>query len=176
LNNAALLDAVFPPGQQWAEAMRDIVAATDVEELGGPQELIQLLRDYLTKPEIPAEPAFVRIMSLHASKGLTSRVVIVAGIIESLIPRAVRDEETPQERMRYLHEQRRLFYVAVTRASERLVLSSPAYIDTADALAMGARVANDGRTSPSRFIAELGLPGVALRGTDWREAGYRAPG
>ncbi len=176
LTNAELLDVLFPPGERWAEAMRDIVGGTDLEELAGPNDLLQLLRDYLTKPEIPAEPDFVRVMSLHASKGLTSRVVIVAGIIESLIPRAEREEDSPDERMRYLHEQRRLFYVAVTRPSERLVLSSPAHIDTADALAMGARVARDGQTSPSRFITELGLPGAALRGSDWRRADYRSPG
>lgn len=60
----------------------------------------------------------VRLMTVHASKGLEFNTVFVAGLEQGLFPLA--DEtDTKEER----EEERRLFYVAVTRAEERLILS-----------------------------------------------------
>lgn len=60
----------------------------------------------------------VRLMTVHASKGLEFNTVFVAGLEQGLFPLA--DEtDTKEER----EEERRLFYVAVTRAEEQLILS-----------------------------------------------------
>jgi DNA helicase-2/ATP-dependent DNA helicase PcrA len=60
----------------------------------------------------------VTLMTLHAVKGLEFRVVLIAGLEEGLFPLS-RSLEDPSE----LEEERRLFYVGMTRAQERLFLS-----------------------------------------------------
>ncbi len=60
----------------------------------------------------------VTLMTLHASKGLEFKVVFVAGLEEGLFPLAMAAQD-PKE----LEEERRLFYVGVTRAQELLFLS-----------------------------------------------------
>ena len=61
----------------------------------------------------------VTLMTVHAAKGLEFRAVFVSGMEEGLFPHEGmgRDEERDEE------EERRLFYVAVTRAKERLYLT-----------------------------------------------------
>ena len=66
-------------------------------------------------------------MSLHKSKGLTADLVVVAGCMDGLIPHV--DFSLPQEeREAVMEEQRRLFYVAITRSRQSLVLSSVFYL------------------------------------------------
>ncbi|HEX8386391.1 MAG TPA: 3'-5' exonuclease, partial [Rubricoccaceae bacterium] len=60
----------------------------------------------------------VTLMTLHASKGLEFKVVFVTGLEEGLFPLAAAAQD-PRE----LEEERRLFYVGVTRAEEALFLS-----------------------------------------------------
>jgi DNA helicase-2/ATP-dependent DNA helicase PcrA len=60
-----------------------------------------------------AESGGVRFMSMGGSKGLTSRVTIIVGVEQDLIPRPGED----------MQEERRLLYVAMTRPKERLYLT-----------------------------------------------------
>ncbi len=59
----------------------------------------------------------VKLMSLHASKGLEFPVVYISGCEENLLPYKKENEPTD------LDEERRLFYVGMTRAKEKLVLT-----------------------------------------------------
>lgn len=79
-------------------------------------------------------------MSLHKSKGLTAKAVVVCGpCMDGLIP--FRNDNAPlNEQRRIEREQRRLFYVALTRCTEFLVLSSFTQIDVQTALLIGANV------------------------------------
>ena len=119
--------------------------------------LLEHLRTVITQPEIPESEDFVRIMSLHKSKGLTSKIVIVAGSIEGLIPSSD-VSETPQEREATRQEQRRLFYVAITRATEILVISSAIKMNRQLAYKIGAILrrggGQTGSTIASTFIAQ----------------------
>ena len=95
----------------------------------------------------PARSA-VSLMTLHGAKGLEWPVVFIVGCSEGLLPIAYAD--TPAE----LEEERRLLYVGVTRARDRLRLS-------------WARSAapRPGERRPSRFLAELMPAGARRPGT-----------
>lgn len=60
----------------------------------------------------------VRLMTVHASKGLEFDVVFVVGLEEGLFPHTTHDDSK-----RDLEEERRLFYVAITRAKKKLYLT-----------------------------------------------------
>ena len=82
-----------------AELLETVLLGTeaDYEERGGPQG-----------------PEAVALMTLHAAKGLEFPVVFICGVEDGLIPFRERDAD--------LAEERRLFYVGMTRAEEELVL------------------------------------------------------
>ena len=75
----------------------------------------------------------VRIMTLHAAKGLEADNVIIAGAADQFMPGE--DQNNPS----VVAEQRRLLYVAVTRARDSLVISWPRRIQLADVLSNGGR-------------------------------------
>lgn len=62
----------------------------------------------------------VNLMTIHASKGLEFPVVFIAGAEEGLIPH----QRSVDENSGNVEEERRLFYVAITRAREKLIISS----------------------------------------------------
>jgi len=64
----------------------------------------------------------VQLMTLHAAKGLEFDTIVIVGIEEGVLPSS-KSLTTNEE----LEEERRLFYVGITRAKERLVLTSASY-------------------------------------------------
>jgi len=88
------------------------------------------------------DPDKVTLMSVHAAKGLEYRSVYVVGLEENLFP-SYMSLSTPDQ----IDEERRLFYVAITRAEEYLTLS---YANSR--YQYGQMRYND----PSRFLEELG--------------------
>ncbi len=117
-----IISIVFPEDQEWAEPFRVILDRNDA--IGSLKEAHRLLRDNIIQPELPTEVDYIRIMSLHKSKGLNADHVIITGCVEGIIP-GVPDENQPFEyQQRFVEEQRRLFYVAISRTKQSLVLSS----------------------------------------------------
>ena len=171
-----LFNDLFPAGSDWADPIRDLVVGK-IEEANEAKDLLDLLRAELTQPEMPAEGDFVRIMSLHKSKGLTSRVTIIVGCIHGLIP-FVDNDLPPAEQPEHLQEQRRVFYVALTRAKEVLVVSSVASVPRAMSHQIGAVLrggnAIHGNTIACQFLHELGPQApTAIRGANWAATGYQ---
>ncbi len=176
LNVSDLFDDLFPTGAEWADPIRELVTGK-LDGIQGPEGLLDLLRTEITQPEMPAEGDFVRLMSLHKSKGLTSRVTIIVGCIRGLIP-FVDDELTAPEALAHIQEQRRLFYVALTRAKEILVLSSAASVPRQLAHKIGAIVrggnSQTGKTIACEFLQELGPQALpAHLGTTWAAGGFQ---
>ena len=83
----------------------------------------------------------VSLMTLHCAKGLEFPMVFIVGVEEGLLPHYRRGEEIED-----MEEERRLFYVGMTRAKERLILSRAEERST-----FGVGRAN----LPSRFLDEL---------------------
>lgn len=158
LRGQELLDAVFPVGTSWAEPFRFIGASLGQEDYDA-RTLLEEIRTAVIQPELPTDVDYIRVMSLHKSKGLTADLVVVVGCIEGLIP-FIDDDLPPAEQERSLHEQRRLYYVAITRTRRTLVVSSVVSLPRSLAYRMGARVWGGGpmmaNTIASRFIDELG--------------------
>lgn len=157
-----LVDKLFPESDEWAQIIREM-SLLGIEDLEDAADLLNHVRAKITQPAMPEAGAFVRIMSLHKSKGLTSKAVIVCGCVEGLVP--FRDDDLPAtQRRASLREQRRLFYVAITRCTHLLVISSFSRIESSLAYKIGAKTAGRGRivnTVASQFLRELGIEAPA---------------
>jgi superfamily I DNA/RNA helicase len=169
-NQDSLFDELFVNDEESAyelAELRDIFKSSllenedftgdDSESEDWIKNVINLFQKQVTNPEIPEDIDHVRIMSLHSSKGLSSKVVIVYGLVDELIPGSDLDSDK-------IEEQRRLFYVAVTRCkaddsySGKLVLSSFLSIDGKDALSIGIVPSSAGRprrVRSTRFMTDF---------------------
>src|SRR5213080_590910 len=156
---------------EWLEAERTIEAQGRIENL---QELVGVAREYQEQAEEPnlssflqgislssdqdamrGEGSLVTLMTLHNAKGLEFRAVFMIGMEEGIFPHSRSLEENT------LEEERRLAYVGMTRAKERLVLTH------ASARSLWG---NRNYNLPSRFLDELSEEGVErerLRPASW---------
>ncbi len=173
IRGQALVDAIFPQEEDWANLVRSIASTIEGSTFDA-QELRKTLHRRITQPELPTDVDYVRVMSLHKSKGLTADLVIVVGCVEGLVPTLAKG--TPVEQEESLEEQRRLFYVATTRTRSSLVLSSVTRLPRKLAYQMGAQVLKRNGTHvptiASRFLDELGSSRpAAVSGTTFLESG-----
>jgi DNA helicase II / ATP-dependent DNA helicase PcrA len=158
LRGQDLVNSLFPPGEDWADGLRQL-SRGPAEEGCDARGLHEALRTAITQPELPTDVDYVRVMSLHKAKGLTADLVVVMGCLNGLIP-FIDDDLPIEEQVHKLEEQRRLFYVALTRARCTLVLSSVTRLPRDLAYKMRVRVRGGGRdwarTIPSPFLLDLG--------------------
>ena len=148
---------LFPKDKQWAFPFLDLLSELD-EESSIEDVKTEIYNDVIN-PEMPMDVEYVRIMSIHKSKGLTSDISIICGVIEGLIPRVDR-ELHGYEAQRSLEEQRRLFYVGITRPRQELVISSVVSIPKTLAYSLNMNVpytpSLDTRAIASSFLGQLG--------------------
>ena len=124
-----------------SELVRSIVALEN--DYGEPLTLSVFLQDVSLQREVEEEkPDCVRIMTAHTAKGLEFDTVIIAGMSEKTFPSARALEERREDA---LEEERRLAYVAMTRAKKRLFMTE----------SEGFGFRGYSRT-PSRFLFEIG--------------------
>jgi DNA helicase-2/ATP-dependent DNA helicase PcrA len=132
-------DARIENLMELVSAAREYEARDPDASLGGFVDRLSLLSE--TDEESGNKNARVWLMTLHAAKGLEFPVVVLAGLEEGLFPHSRSNEDEDE-----LEEERRLCYVGITRARERLFLTSAAR----------RRVFGEYQsTEPSRFIDEI---------------------
>lgn len=100
---------------------------------------IEMYEEELKERTLPADEDAVNIMTMHGAKGLEYKMVIILDANEGVIPykKAVLDSE--------LEEERRMFYVAMTRAKDRLVICH-------------VKMRYNKKAEVSRFVKELLQP------------------
>ncbi len=178
----AILDGTEQGEERWQNVVELRNHAAEFDEIAAPEGLARFLEEVaLVSDQDTLEDRTDRVtlITLHAAKGLEFPVVFIVGLEEGLLPhkRALEDD-------RELEEERRLAYVGMTRAKDRLYLVHAHHRST-----YGVGAASEA----SRFLAELpeellnapredGSPfrrgGWQQRGvddTDWLPGGYRSP-
>jgi len=131
--------------QARIENVKELIRAVKYLEQQGTKTIgqfldeVALMQDSLQKNS--EEENVVSLMTLHAAKGLEFDTVILVGMEDGLLPssRSFVDSDA-------IEEERRLFYVGVTRAQERLLLTHCKYRYTYGQMTI---------QRPSRFLAEL---------------------
>jgi DNA helicase-2/ATP-dependent DNA helicase PcrA len=146
----------------YLKTLRDENSTEAADRIDNLMELVSAAEDYQQGAETPTLADFVNrqsllsevdegdgpndarvwLMTLHAAKGLEFPTVIIAGLEEGLLPHS-RNVETESG----IEEERRLFYVGMTRAMDRLVITS----------AQRRRRHRGAVSVESRFLDEVGL-------------------
>lgn len=124
--------------KEWTESPDNEDGEVGSKSMGAYLQQITLVTD---ADDNKQETDVVKLMTIHAAKGLEFSCVFVGGIEETLFPNAMAIN-TREE----LEEERRLFYVAITRAKQHLWLT---YANSR--YRFGQLVQNE----PSRFIEEM---------------------
>lgn len=132
------------------------------------KELHALIVEKLNPIEKTFDQEHVRVMSLHSSKGLSAKYVVVMSAVNGLIPRIDKTQSIPEQ----IEEGRRLFYVAITRCKGKmddyhgkLIISTFSSISTAYAKQCGIKYGGKGYrtlTTTSRYIENLGKTAPAV--------------
>jgi DNA helicase-2/ATP-dependent DNA helicase PcrA len=106
---------------RWKNLQELVSAVTEWQGLNPEGSLEQFLEDLalLSEQDRTDVGERVTLMTIHAAKGLEFQYVLITGLEDGVFP-IVREDTTDAD----LEEERRLFYVAVTRAKDQLALSA----------------------------------------------------
>jgi DNA helicase-2/ATP-dependent DNA helicase PcrA len=142
---AALEDGTEEGEERWANLVELRNHAAEFDEVAAPEGLARFLEEVALVSDqdtLEERPDRVTLITLHAAKGLEFPIVFMVGLEEGLLPyaRALDDE-------RELEEERRLTYVGMTRAKDRLFL-----VHARHRSAWGS---GGVEVEPSRFLADL---------------------
>jgi uncharacterized protein (TIGR00375 family) len=163
----ALMDYYdFDPQEAEMKRLREL-ALTFGDSLVACAEHLHTFSDSVVYDE---RAEVVTLSTLHAAKGLEFSVVFIAGVEEGLLPLVPRPRQDAGALQEHLEEERRLFYVGMTRAAATLYLTWCSVRSS-----YGASGAN---RQQSRFLAELpatsfSIPPVCRLGAEKRQPTHR---
>ncbi|MGV7222184.1 MAG: UvrD-helicase domain-containing protein [Nitrospinales bacterium] len=171
-----LFDTVFIKGEElevefyeFKQIYLDILAKEGTEQAKNDEtqpewinKIFSKIQEQVTNPEIPDDIDHVRIMSLHSSKGLSAKFVILCSMVDELMPFISKDLSAEVAESQF-QEQRRLFYVAVTRCKAdtvydgKLIISSFLNIPGKKALALNipSKANVNRKVTSTRFIQDF---------------------
>ena len=129
----------------WEIADEVMETARDCEDVKQFRERLEEMSRQMQGQNSPRERkrSGVQLMTMHGAKGLEFSAVFLPSLIEGVVPH--------EKGLEQVEEERRLFYVAMTRAEEKLCLSA-------------VRRRYEKETKLSRFLAEMGLETEKLFG------------
>ncbi|MGY5009008.1 DNA helicase PcrA [Streptomyces sp. 900105755] len=165
---AELQNSTDPQDETRIENLQELASvALEFEQESGEGEQSGGLADFLERvalvadsDQIPDEDengdGVITLMTLHTAKGLEFPVVFLTGMEDGVFPHMRALGQTKE-----LEEERRLAYVGITRARERLYLTRSA---------MRSAWGQPSYNPPSRFLEEI--PGAYL---EWKRTGAMAP-
>lgn len=158
LNRSGLIDEVrADEDEERLENIQELASSIELYEEEHKDDEDLSLEKYLqdialyTNADYRRDGAAVRLMTVHQSKGLEFPYVFVCGLTEGIFPnhRAIRERRKSAE-----EEERRLMYVAVTRAEKALFLTE----------SEGFSNAIKGAKYPSRFLTEISDGLIEVKG------------
>ncbi len=153
--------------QDKLENLRELVTfASQYDYLPAPEGVEKFLENSALstdQDELENTNNAVRLMTVHASKGLEFDYVFIVGLEEDLFPhQRMNDEKVSQSQT---EEERRLFYVALTRARKKVFLSY-SQLRTI----YGSQKVN----TPSSFISDIGDEHITSTGDSEQPSGLKA--
>lgn len=137
---------------RWENVQELLSAITEFQDAAPDATLEQFLEEVALVSDVDSwegEANAVTLMTLHSSKGLEFPVVMITGLEEGILPFYTSAIDRTE-----LEEERRLLYVGMTRAKERLFLARTK---------MRYRFGEPTYPGPSRFLSEIGNEGVLVR-------------
>jgi DNA helicase-2/ATP-dependent DNA helicase PcrA len=147
-------------GMDRVQNVKELVSlATKYDEVISEESLFKFIEDvslYSDQDEISEEMDAIRLMTIHASKGLEFDYVFIVGLEQGLFPSEGFDTNKDDE------EERRLFYVALTRACKKIYLSYAGMRKM-----YGSLMVN----TPSEFLLDIPEAYVELYGDEPRYGG-----
>ncbi|MEW5917182.1 MAG: 3'-5' exonuclease, partial [Gemmatimonadota bacterium] len=124
------------------------------------------------EPLATGAPYDLLVATLWGAKGMTAEHVYILGACQEALP-GERREEYPGTDIEYFDEQRRLFYVSITRAKKTLVISRALSVGRGEASRLGLTVTSGGKYRADLHMSEFlhdisGLLPAAVTGDSWR--------
>lgn len=129
------------PLRQCLETFSQSLGEPDQEEAIG-RLCDELIPDSAQPPE---DPRTVLFLTMHGSKGLTKNTVVMPGLEQAWLPGNAKNSD--------LEEKRRLFYVALTRATDRVLITYPRRRSRGDPL----NYCTPGRGEACPFVRQSGI-------------------
>ena len=147
-------------GMDRVQNVKELVSlATSYDSDTSEENLFKFIEDvslYSDQDDLSEEVDAIRLMTIHASKGLEFDYVFIVGLEQGLFPSENFDTNKDEE------EERRLFYVAITRAGKKL------YLTYAGMRKMyGSLIVN----TPSEFLLDISEEYVEIYGDEPRYGG-----
>ena len=143
--------------ERWANLMELRTVAADYDPLPRETALATFLEEVALVADVDNLPEAVEaptLLTLHSAKGLEFGVVFIVGLEEGILPHG-RSFDDPEQ----MEEERRLCYVGITRAKERLYLLHTF---------RRSRYGGDDLNVPSRFLKDIPSRLVQGRSKTWR--------
>ncbi len=150
-------DQLFPDGVDEVAELRKVVLVA-LEQAEDIHELFNIVNTEIIQPELPKAADSVLVLTLYKAKGLEAKMVVIVNCLEGCIP-SFGNYDSDKEKQEELAEQERLFFVALTRTTNILLLSSTGIMRRGDAARLKVRAGTRRywpETPASHFFGMLG--------------------